>query len=199
MLTLYIDTHASFIELILFKNGKVLDHVFRKEVVMQSSLIMPSLEDLLMRNNVVVKDLSDIIVINGPGSFTGIRIGIATAKAFHDSLSIPCIGVSSLESFAYSIEKDGLIVSILDAKNDNCYFALYERKNSIYREILAPSTDTITNALRICKPFFSAYHSVTFIGDGLENDKDFFSFYLAKYSFQFLLFRLSWIRKMEKK
>jgi len=140
-----------------------------------SENLMPMIQQAFHETNLTLNDIDLLVCDNGPGSFTGIRIGIATAKAFHDSLSIPCIGVSSLESFAYSIEKDGLIVSILDAKNDNCYFALYERKNSIYRKILAPSTDTITNALQICKPFFSAYHSVTFIGDGLENDKDFIS------------------------
>ena len=100
-----------------------------------SENLMPMIQQAFHEANLTLSDIDLLVCDNGPGSFTGIRIGIATAKAFHDSLSIPCIGVSSLESFAYSIEKDGLIVSILDAKNDNCYFALYERKNSIYQEV----------------------------------------------------------------
>lgn len=113
------------------------------------------------------------------GSFTGIRIGVATAKAFHDSLAIPCVGVNSLEALAYYVKRDGFIVSIIDCKNDNCYFALYELKNSKYTEIIAPNADTIVNALNLCNHYITQnssallqYNSITFIGNGTEIHKN---------------------------
>ena len=99
------------------------------------------------------------------GSFTGIRIGIATVKAFQDSLSIPCIGVSSLESLAYLVNKNGFILSLIDCKNDNCYFALYEKRNQNYYEIVPPSADTINDALNLCNKKLSHENSIYFVGD----------------------------------
>ena len=66
------------------------------------------------------------------GSFTGLRIGISTVKAFSDVTNIPIVGVSSLESLAYNIQSNGLIASMIDAKNDNVYFALFEHNNNSY-------------------------------------------------------------------
>ncbi len=102
------------------------------------------------------------------GSFTGIRIGIATAKAFQDSLNIPCIGVSSLEALAYSANKEGFIFSIIDCKNGNCYFALYENKNGNYNEIIPPSTNTVENAFDLCLKVIPSGCDITFVGDGVS-------------------------------
>ena len=135
MLTLYIDTHASFIELILFKNGKVLDHVSRKEVVMQSSMIMPSLEDLLKRNNVVVKDLSDIIVINGPGSFTGVRLGVTIAKCLAFTLQIPIRVMSSLLIKAVSNEEKGYHWFVEEEKN-GYYFGKFNELDELINDYI---------------------------------------------------------------
>ena len=104
-------------------------------------------------------------MIKALGSFTGIRIGIATVKAFQDSLSIDCIGISSLESLAYLVNKDGFIISLINCKNDNCYFALYEKKDENYHEIISPSTDTIEKALDLCNEKTLSKSSITFVGD----------------------------------
>jgi len=106
-------------------------------------------------------------VIKVLGSFTGIRIGIATSKAFGDSLGILAIGVNSLETLAYSISQEGLIVSMIDCKNDNCYFAMYHLKASCYEEIIKPTADTIENALEAIakqKSLFPDF-AITFVGD----------------------------------
>ncbi len=101
------------------------------------------------------------------GSFTGIRIGIATIKAFLDSLNIPAIGVNSLETLAYSIRQEGFIASMIDCKNDNCYFALYQLKSSNYKEIISPTADTIENALATIAKQKALYpdFTITFVGD----------------------------------
>ncbi len=127
---------------------------------------MPMISQAFDQLNFSLSDIDLLVCDKGPGSFTGIRIGIATVKAFHDSLNIPCIGISSLEALAYLVKDDGIILSIMDCKNDNCYFALYELLNSKYTEIISPTADSFKNALKICYNYISNSSSVTIVGDG---------------------------------
>lgn len=169
---LSIDTASNICGVSILENTSLICKLDKNTGRTHSENLMPMIQQAFYNNNLTLSDIDLIVCDKGPGSFTGIRIGVATAKAFQDSLEIPCIGISSLESFAYSIEKDGFIASILDAKNDNCYFALYEKKDTNYHEILAPTADTIKNALQTCKQYASSYHFITLIGDSLENYKD---------------------------
>lgn len=137
-----------------------------------SENLMPMIQQALKQSNLSLRDINLLACDNGPGSFTGIRIGIATVKAFHDSLSIPCVGVTSLEALAYSIKKEGLIASIIDCKNDNCYFALYQLKNDNYEEIISPTAKTIIDALKLCQQNSSDFTNLTFVGDGSEKYKE---------------------------
>ena len=121
------------------------------------------------KSNLSLQDIDLIVCDKGPGSFTGIRIGVATVKAFHDSLDIPCIGVSSLEALSYSIKNEGLILSIIDCKNDNCYFALYELKNSKYYELIPPSSNSIVEALDLCTSYVNRAKLITIVGDGIDS------------------------------
>ena len=137
-----------------------------------SENLMPMIKTAFEKSNLSLNDIDLLVCNKGPGSFTGIRIGIATIKAFHDSLDINCIGISSLESLAYLVKNEGLIFSIIDCKNDNCYFALYELKNSEYHEIVPPSTDNIYNAINICNNYISNKNLITVVGDGVNTYKD---------------------------
>lgn len=130
-----------------------------------SENLMPMIYEIFKKTNLSLLDIGLIVCDIGPGSFTGIRIGIATIKAFSDSLNIPCIGISSLEGLAYNVNSDGYICSIIDCKHDNCYFALYKLHDGIYKEIIEPQASSIENALLKLKEFNS---SITFIGDGAE-------------------------------
>lgn len=98
------------------------------------------------------------------GSFTGLRIGISTVKAFSDVTNIPIIGISSLESLAYNIKKNGLIACMIDAKNDNVYFALYNLENNIYTLIENLCANSISYIINILKKYKDEY--ITFVGDG---------------------------------
>lgn len=105
------------------------------------------------------------------GSFTGIRIGVATIKAFTDSLPIAKFtGVSSLEALAYNVQKDGLICSVIDCKNDNCYYALYNLQNGTYLEILPPSAASIMDLINTLKEY--EHKPIQFVGDGVWEYKD---------------------------
>lgn len=83
------------------------------------------------------------------GSFTGIRIGISTIKAFADALNIPCVSVSSLEALAYTIcEEDAYICSLIDAKHDNVYASVFEYSDETYKKILDFSFENIDEFLK---------------------------------------------------
>ena len=130
MKVLSIDTSSKIASIAIIEDGRVLDemHVLSEEE--HSQTLMPMIEKIFNDNNMDLDEIDLIGCSRGPGSFTGIRIGIATAKAFSDAKNIPLIGVDSLEALAYSvvIEKennDCEILAMINAKNDNVYAATY--------------------------------------------------------------------------
>lgn len=103
------------------------------------------------------------------GSFTGVRIGIATAKAFSDSKHIKLTAVNSLEGLAYNINTNSnIICSLIDAKNDNVYYGIFEKKENLFSPIFPIGFDNINNVIKILKD----KESITFIGDGALNYKE---------------------------
>ena len=130
MKVLSIDTSSKIASIAIIEDGRVLDemHVLSEEE--HSQILMPMIEKMFNDNNMDLDEIDLIGCSRGPGSFTGIRIGIATAKAFSDAKNIPLIGIDSLEALAYSvvIEKennDCEILAMINAKNDNVYAATY--------------------------------------------------------------------------
>ena len=111
----------------------------------------------------MLKDIDLFVCDKGPGSFTGIRIGVGTVLAFQDSLNIPCVGISSLEALAYNVKQTGLICSLIDAKNNNVYFGLFKLENEEYIQVCDFQFRTINEAINILKDYSSP---ITFVGDG---------------------------------
>lgn len=169
MKILSIDTASNICGLSILENTNLICQLDQNTGRTHSENLMPMINQAFEQSNLTLKDIDLLVCDKGPGSFTGIRIGVATVKAFHDSLAIPCIGVTSLEALAYSVKQDGVIVSILDCKNDNCYFGLYERKNGVITELMEPQAETLETALTILSNYFADTFenpSITFIGDG---------------------------------
>ena len=112
-----------------------------------SEALMPLIDKLLKKTNTTLDDISLFAVDNGPGSFTGIRIGLATIKAFCDVKDKQCVAVSSLEALSYTCEEDGLICSMIDAKHGNVYFGLFEKNAGKYTKLQDFAFDNIENIL----------------------------------------------------
>ena len=91
-----------------------------------SQKLMPMIDEAFKKSNMSLDDINLISCCLGPGSFTGVRIGIATAKAFSDSKNIPTFGVSSLEALAHNLNQDGLICGLINANNGNVYAGIFE-------------------------------------------------------------------------
>ena len=122
-----------------------------------SENLMPMIENAFNQTNLSLNDIELITCDIGPGSFTGLRIGIATTKAFCDFSSIPCVGISSLTSLAYNvlenIKDNDVVCSIIDCKNNNCYFALYEKKNETFEILIEPQAESVNSCLAILKSY----------------------------------------------
>jgi tRNA threonylcarbamoyl adenosine modification protein YeaZ len=120
MYSLYIDTHYTEVCIVLFKDGKVLDKEIVRSTMKHSVVTMPSIQKVIERNNLVIKDVGEIIVVNGPGSFTGTRIAVTIGKTMAFLLNVPIKQVDSLMVKYVS----------LDTKDDK--YVVIEDKNGAY-------------------------------------------------------------------
>lgn len=165
MKILCIDTSSSHCNIAIMEDKKLIKKIEQNNGLTHSETLMPLISNLLLECNLNLKDINLIVTDIGPGSFTGIRIGIATAKAFSDSLNIPCIGISSLEVLAYNAKDDNLICSTIDCKNNNCYFALYKFNEDNYKAIENPIALSKEEVLSLLNEKYNN-QSITFVGDG---------------------------------
>ena len=143
---LFIDTHASLITIAL-KNKKDLFVKTQESEYSHSVFTMPMIESIFKENNLDVHDLKKIIVVNGPGSFTGIRIGLSIAKTMAYALKIDINTISSLTAYLVSndtkekrkavIEDNkGYYISVFDENNKNIVPEYYaEEDNENYPQV----------------------------------------------------------------
>ena len=120
---LAIDTAAPRLQVALLV-GERADTLVEDMAQGQAERIFPAIDELLARNGLAYKDLSRIAVTTGPGSFTGLRIGLSGARGLGLALGIPVIGVPSLLALSLAIECDPIAV-LLDARRDEAYFQLF--------------------------------------------------------------------------
>jgi len=165
---LCIDTSSKICSVAILENTTLLKKIELDNGLTHSETLMPLIKQILENCNLSLKNIDLLVSGIGPGSFTGIRIGISTVKAFSDSLNIPCVGINSLETLAYNIKEDGIICSTINCKNDNCYFALYEASNGNYKVIEEPSAKTIQEVLDLLNTKY-ADTIINFAGDGIPS------------------------------
>ncbi|NLB61098.1 MAG: tRNA (adenosine(37)-N6)-threonylcarbamoyltransferase complex dimerization subunit type 1 TsaB [Clostridiales bacterium] len=104
-----------------------------------SKTLMPVIDEMLEEFSISISDIDGIAVDIGPGSFTGVRIGVATANGLAFGASKPVIGINSLLALRANVPKIDVVASIIDAKHDNIYAAIYEKDS----ELLPPYSTTI--------------------------------------------------------
>ena len=129
-LILSIDTATAVCSVALTQNGRRLDDIKVKEERSHANLLTLTIQDILKGNNVGFRELSAIAISQGPGSYTGLRIGVSTAKGLSYTLSIPLIGVSTLKAMALEIKESAdseeYFVPMIDARRMEVYTAVYD-------------------------------------------------------------------------
>ncbi|MFH1854459.1 MAG: tRNA (adenosine(37)-N6)-threonylcarbamoyltransferase complex dimerization subunit type 1 TsaB [Candidatus Omnitrophota bacterium] len=132
MKILGIDTSSRVLSIAFSRDGNVIIEENSALEKTHASFLIPKIEGLLKKARVSVKAIDGFIVGLGPGSFTGLRIGVSTVKGFGIATDKQCIGVSSLDSMAFGIDgdKDRTIVPIIDAKRGQVYSAIYSKEKT---------------------------------------------------------------------
>lgn len=127
MKVLYIDTSSNYLYTAIIEDDSLLCEV-KKELGQNLSIeTLPEISSMFKKCDIKPSQISKIIVVNGPGSFTGIRIGITIAKVYAWSLNIPITTISSLEAMAISCNKFNIHVPIIDARRSYVYTAIYNQ------------------------------------------------------------------------
>ena len=126
MLILAFETSAKAASVALTENGKLLGESYQNTGLTHSQTLMVMAEDLLKQCGKTVEDVTAVAVAEGPGSFTGVRIGVAAAKGFAWGRQIPCYGISTLEAMAVSLGiYQGYVCPVMDARRSQVYNALF--------------------------------------------------------------------------
>ena len=126
MLILAFETSAKAASVALTENGKLLGEIYQNTGLTHSQTLMVMAEDLLKQCGKAAKDITAVAVAEGPGSFTGVRIGVAAAKGFAWGREIPCYGISTLEAMAVSLGAyEGHVCACMDARRNQVYNAVF--------------------------------------------------------------------------
>ena len=126
---LVIDSATKYLYVALYDDFECVSKYYEAGKNDHSVKIMPEIERLLKSNELKVKDLDEIYVGIGPGSYTGLRVGVVIAKMFGWNNSIPVFTVSSLAMMASSVNENGLVLPEIDARRGNSFLGLYDVEN----------------------------------------------------------------------
>ena len=191
MKILGIDTSSKRCTVCILEDNNVIVELHSDDEKTHSQTLMPLIDEMFKKTDLSLKDIDMLACCVGPGSFTGVRIGISTAKAFADVYNFKTFGVSSLEGLAYNIKeeisllhtssaaKTGsspenskdckdytnqnislIICSLIDAKNENVYYGLFDENYNKIEELSTCSIDELIDKLKkLNKP-------IAFVGDG---------------------------------
>ena len=127
MLILAFESSARAASVALVEDGRLISQYSQCSGLTHSRTLLPMAEDMLKNAELTLRDVDLIAVAHGPGSFTGIRIGVSTVKALAHAAGKPCIGIDALEALAANAPYfDGVICPILDARAQQVYGAMFE-------------------------------------------------------------------------
>ena len=133
MISLFLNTASNFLNIVLFKDNEVLDELYLKLDRDLSKEALFNVKKLLDKNNLTPNEINDIICSRGPGSFTGLRVGVTISKVYSYFLNKKLYSVSTLNIMATSVEGD-IIVPLIDARRGFVYGAIYDNNYNVLME-----------------------------------------------------------------
>ncbi|MBR2460969.1 MAG: tRNA (adenosine(37)-N6)-threonylcarbamoyltransferase complex dimerization subunit type 1 TsaB [Clostridia bacterium] len=164
MKILAVDTTAKTAAVALTDGRKLLAMTTLNTQCTHSVTVLPAVESLLKSAAMTVDDIDMLACSAGPGSFTGVRIGVSLVKGLAFGSSKLCIGVSSLEALAHNLEgMDGIICPVMDARRNQLYNALFCCDGGMISRI---TDDRLITAERLAQELDGYGQRVWFVGDG---------------------------------
>jgi len=144
MITLFIDTSSSDVSIAIVLGQKIIASKIENIPNAHSVYTVSFLDEVIKMASIKIEDIDNILVVTGPGSFTGVRIGVTIAKTFAYLRKIKIIGVSSLKMLSLSCDYDNYCLSLIDANHDNYYVGLYDKfNNEIVKEHFSKKDDVL--------------------------------------------------------
>ncbi len=162
MLILGIETSTKTCSVALVNGKKLRDEISLPLGLSHSERVIPLIDEILKKNGTAIREMDGIAVSVGPGSFTGIRVGLSSARGLAQSLNIPLVGIPSLDGLAFGMETAGELVSpMIDALRGEIYTALYkERKRLTPHQLIG-----IEDWLKILK---DKEETILFLGEAVD-------------------------------
>ncbi len=166
MKILAMDTSSKVTSVALLDEDKILGEINLNTSIMHSKTLMPMCKNLLEICNITTTAVDVFAVANGPGSFTGLRIGISAIKGMAFSQNKPCVEVSALEALAYNLsDYDGVVCAITDARREQGYNALFSKKNDIITRLC---DDRFIEFNELSEELKNIKENIIFVGDGAD-------------------------------
>lgn len=198
---LYIETATQICSVSISYNGTLVAIKESSTANSHSEMLATFIDEIIKEAKLSLKDLDAIAVSMGPGSYTGLRIGVSSAKGLCYSLEKPLIAVSTLQSMAYGMAKlidikSGLLCPMIDARRMEVYASLFNKKNEEVREIKAEIIDDNSfneylnsntvyfagDGAEKCKETLSIFQNAKFIDDFVISSKDMIEIATSKFS-----------------
>lgn len=171
MKILALETSAKSASAAVTQNGTVLASAYQCSGLTHSRTLMPMVEDMLRNAELTLADMDAVAVAAGPGSFTGLRIGVAAAKGLAWAAEKPCCGVSTLEGMAENLRHmpNTLVICAMDARRSQVYNALFLAKDGELQRLTPDRAISLQELLTQLQHLrFEETPSFVVLGDGAE-------------------------------
>lgn len=172
MLILAFESSAKAASVALCRDGHLVSQYSQCSGLTHSRTLLPMAEDMLKNAELTLRDVDLIAVAHGPGSFTGIRIGVSTVKGLAWAGDKPCVGVSTLEAMAWhGLAAGGVVCPVMDARRSQVYNALFEIKDGRPQRLCPDRPIALAELAEDVKKLDAP---VFLVGDGAAITKAFF-------------------------
>ena len=161
---LAIDTSGPVAGCAVMADGRITCTIAMNQGLTHSETIMPAVDDALTASGLTCRDIDVFAAVAGPGSFTGVRIGVCAVKGLAHGVGKPCARVHALEALSMNFYGfDGLCCPILDARRGQVYCAAYDMKGGLPAPVLSPDALPLTDFIGR----LPADRRLVFVGDGV--------------------------------
>ena len=161
MKILSISTSSNIASVAITEDEKTILELNINNIKTHSETLIPLIQELFNKTNLNLSQIDLIACDVGPGSFTGIRIGISSVKAMAETLNIPITSVSSLEGLAYNVDTTSYdtICTLIDARNGQVYAGIFDKKYNLLEKYIADDINIVMESLK-------KYKNIVYVGDG---------------------------------
>ena len=166
MKILAIDTSTTHSSCAVMDDNNIVGDFSINQSMSHNEILLVMVDEMLKKLNIDIEDIDLFVAVTGPGSFTGIRIGVTVVKALAMALNKPIVAVNTLEALSFGVFSDKKKIPLIDARGERVYYGVYEGINN--ENIVAPALLTIDELL----DEFSNKGEFVFVGDCVNLYKD---------------------------